>query len=169
MPLRLTAVGSAGMSARLWLLRHGDAEPHGEKEDALRELTATGLEEARTAGIALSRLGAPQVVLTSPRLRAQQTAAAAAAAFEGDPQVELSLSGGFRSADATELVLRHPGQTLLLVGHMPDLSLVIGDLSGAAVGLRTGGLAELRGSGSNWELVTLLRPRDTGAIAAGSD
>ena len=158
-----------GMSERLWILRHGDAEPHGAKEDSLRDLTATGLEEAEAAGIALAKLGAPDVVLTSPRVRAQQTAAAAAAAFGGEPQVERSLSGGFRAADATELILRHPGQSLLLVGHMPDLSLVIGDLTGAMVGLRTGGLAELRGVGSSWELVTLLRPRDTRAIASSND
>lgn len=153
------------MSERIWIMRHGDAEPHGVKEDALRELTPTGVEEATAAGAALAALGAPDVVLTSPRVRAMQTAAAASAAFGGEPVVVPSLTGGFRSQDALELIAEHPGKSLLLVGHMPDLSLVIGDLTGASVGMRTGGLAEIRGSGSSWELVTLLRPRDTAAIA----
>jgi len=154
------------MPQRIWIMRHGDAEPHGTKEDALRELTPTGVEEATAAGAALAVLGAPEVVLTSPRVRALQTAQAASGAFGGEPVVVPALTGGFRVEDALELFASYPGQSLLIVGHMPDLSLVIGDLTGARVGMRTGGIAELRGDGSMWELVTLLRPRDTRAIAA---
>lgn len=153
------------MVRKLWLLRHGDAEPHGSKEDALRELTDTGRREAAWAGRALARLGAPTAVLTSPRTRAMQTAAIAAGRFGVEPVVAASLGGGFRAADALDLLVGHPDGDLLLVGHMPDVALVVGELAGASVGFRTGGLALLRGSGSQWELASLLRPRETRAIA----
>jgi phosphohistidine phosphatase len=154
------------MIERLWLLRHGDAEPHGRVDDALRELTPVGREEAAAAGAALRQLGAPTRILTSPRLRAMQTAQIACGEFAATPEIEKSLTGGFRSTDALELLARSPGDDLLLVGHMPDLALVIGDLAGAQVALRTGGLALLRGSGSAWELACLLRPRETRAVSA---
>ena len=153
------------MDTRLWLLRHGDAEAHGSKPDELRELTDTGRDEARWAGAALAKLGAPSVVLTSPRVRAMQTAELAAAAFGGTPVVEPTLGSGLTGDGALELVLRHPGETLLLVGHMPDMSFVVGDLAAARVGFRTGGLAELRGGGTRWELTTLLKPRESRSIA----
>jgi len=47
---------------------------------------------------------------------------------------------------------------------MPDLAIVVRDLSGANVALRTGGLALLRGSGAAFELAVLLRPRESRAI-----
>lgn len=153
------------MVRKLWLLRHGDAEPHGTKEDALRELTEEGRLEASWAGAALARLGPPDVVLSSPRTRAMQTAAIAAGRFGAEPQVEAMLGGGFRADDALELVGRHPDAELLLVGHMPDVSLVTGELAGAHVGFRTGGLALLRGEGRSWELAALLRPREARALA----
>lgn len=153
------------MVRKLWLLRHGDAEPHGSKDDALRELTDEGRREAAWAGAALASIGAPGTVLTSPRTRAMQTAAIAASRFGAEPAVEAVLGGGFRGEDALELVTRRPDTDLLLVGHMPDVSLVVAELAGANVGFRTGGLALLRGEGNRWELASLLRPRETRAIA----
>jgi phosphohistidine phosphatase len=153
------------MASRLWLLRHGDAEPHGIKEDSQRELTETGRTEATHAGLALAALGSPSVVLTSPRVRAMQTADLAAAGFGGEPRVEQVLGGGMRGDDVLDLVLGNPDRDLLLVGHMPDLSIVVSQLAGAEVGFRTGGLALLRGEAGRWELASLLRPRETKAIA----
>jgi len=153
------------MDTRLWLLRHGDAEPHGSKPDEQRELTPKGREEALWAGKALAALGAPTLVLASPRVRATQTAEIASAEFGTTPVMEQSLSSGLTGEGALELVLRHPGETLLLVGHMPDMAFIVGDLASSRVGFRTGGLAELRGGGTSWELTTLLKPREAKAIA----
>lgn len=155
------------MARRLWILRHGDAEPHGSVEDSGRRLTAIGEEEARAAGVALSRLGeVPDLFVTSPRVRAMETAALAAAPFGLEPEVHQPLSSGFRASDALELMAARPdAKTIVLVGHMPDLALVVAELSGAQVALRTGGLALLRTDGAAFELAVLLRPRETGRIA----
>ncbi|PTS86906.1 phosphohistidine phosphatase SixA [Pseudomonas sp. HMWF032] len=57
---------------KLWLLRHGEAEPQA-RSDAERNLTAYGRQQVREA--ANYMLGQPlQAVLVSPYVRAQQTA-----------------------------------------------------------------------------------------------
>ena len=61
----------------IYLLRHGDAED-GSGDDAARRLTGKGREQARAAGAALAALGAGiDACLTSPKLRAAETAALA--------------------------------------------------------------------------------------------
>ena len=42
------------MAQQLWLLRHGDAEPHGTRDDHDRKLSERGVEQARAAGKALA-------------------------------------------------------------------------------------------------------------------
>src|ERR1700679_1702309 len=67
------------MARQLWLLRHGDAEPHGTRADAERRLTERGEGQAHAAGIALERLQASfDAVLFSPKTRARRTAELAA-------------------------------------------------------------------------------------------
>jgi phosphohistidine phosphatase len=63
------------MSRQLWLLRHGEAEPHETRADAERRLTERGEGQARAAGRALGALELTfQLVLTSPKVRARDTA-----------------------------------------------------------------------------------------------
>ncbi|MGI8580538.1 MAG: SixA phosphatase family protein, partial [Solirubrobacteraceae bacterium] len=70
------------MAQQLWLLRHGDAEPHGARDDASRKLTEKGEAQARAAGVALASLGLEfDSVLTSPRVRARETARLACESF----------------------------------------------------------------------------------------
>ncbi|MET0750644.1 MAG: phosphoglycerate mutase family protein, partial [Solirubrobacterales bacterium] len=58
----------------IWLLRHGDAADHAA-DDASRPLTGKGKRQARTAGAALAALGVGiDACLTSPKLRAVETA-----------------------------------------------------------------------------------------------
>ena len=54
---------------------------------------------------------------------------------------------------------------LLLVGHEPDLSSVVGDLTGARVDLKKGGVAAVILKGVSGELAVLLRPRELALIA----
>ena len=54
---------------------------------------------------------------------------------------------------------------LLLVGHEPDLSGVAGELTGARLDLKKGGVAALRLDGPGGELVVLTRPRELVLIA----
>ncbi len=162
------------MARQLWLLRHGDAEPHGTRVDAERRLTERGEGQARAAGIALVRMQASfAAVLFSPKIRARQTAELAAEHWSAEQRGLLSmhppLAGGFGARQAlAELAGLPPDGRLLLVGHEPDLSGVIGDLTGGRPDLKKGGLAVLRLEGAGGELAVLLRPRELARIAGGA-
>jgi phosphohistidine phosphatase len=140
----------------IWLLRHAEAEP-GSPDEA-RKLTPKGEEQARSAGLALARLGVkPDLCLTSPRVRAVQTAELACEPLGVQVTIEPRLSGG--PFDPEELAAG-VGE-VLLVGHDPDFSMAVHDMTGAQVRLRKGGLAAV----NKGELVVLVRPRETTEIA----
>ncbi|MCW3020003.1 MAG: phosphohistidine phosphatase [Solirubrobacterales bacterium] len=159
------------MARQLWLLRHAEAEPHGTRADAERRLTERGEQQARADGIALQRLGASfDAVLFSPRVRARQTAELAAQAWGEEQRARLQeyppLSHGFDAKQAHEAIRALPADgRLLLVGHEPDLSRVVGELTGARADVKKGGLAVVRLEGAGGELVVLVRPRELGLIA----
>jgi len=74
------------MAKQLWLLRHGEAEPHDARPDAERRLTERGVEQSRAAGRALARLELPvHLVFTSPKVRARDTALAACESLGLEP------------------------------------------------------------------------------------
>jgi phosphohistidine phosphatase len=156
------------MAEQLWLLRHGEAEPHGGRDDAERALTDRGREQARDAGRALARLELKfQLVLTSPKVRALQTAELAAEPLGVEPVVYQPLAEGFDRREA-EALLYAAGEDkrILVVGHEPDLSQVVHDLTGARIGMRKGGIAAVRmDPGGGGELIALLRPRELTRIA----
>ena len=155
------------MALQLWLLRHGEAEPHETRPDAERRLTERGEAQARAAGAALSALKLEfQHVFTSPRVRAYDTAALACEALGVGPVVHEPLSGGFDRDDALEL-LNSVGdeQRILVVGHEPDFSQVVHDLTGGRIDLKKGGIAGVRMDGGMGELIVLLRPREIDPIA----
>ena len=148
------------MAAQLWLLRHGEAEPHAS-DDFHRDLTPRGEEQSRTAGRALRALDVVfQAVYTSPRVRARRTAELACEALGCEPVVHEPLSGGFDAADARELMA--PDERVLVVGHNPDFAQVVYDLTGARVEFKKGGIAGVR----ERELIVLLRPRELEQIGA---
>ena len=63
------------MAQQLWLLRHGEAEPHDARPDADRPLTDRGREQSRIAGCALAALKVHvHLCFTSPKVRARDTA-----------------------------------------------------------------------------------------------
>jgi phosphohistidine phosphatase len=159
------------MARQLWLLRHAEAEPHGTRADSQRRLTERGERQARAAGVALARLGASfEAVLFSPKVRARQTAELAAGAWTDDTRARLavhaSLAAGFDGAQALELSagLQADGR-LLLVGHEPDMSRVLADLTGARADVKKGGVAAVRLEGAGGELLVLMRPRELAVIA----
>jgi len=155
------------MAQQLWLLRHGDAEPHGARQDADRRLTAKGEKQARTAGEALARLGLEfAAVYTSPRVRARDTARLAAKALKADPMVHQPLSAGFDASEARALLAAQGDDArVLVVGHEPDFSQTVFDFTGGRVDLKKGGVAGVRVDGTRGELIDLLRPRELEEIA----
>lgn len=141
----------------IYLLRHGDAE-EGFGDDAARRLTLKGERQSRAAGKALAALAiAPDACLTSPKVRAADTARLACEALVPEPEIAEELRGG--PFDSTALAAGRGD--VLLVGHEPDFSTEVARLTGAKVKLRKGGLAVIDGS----TLVALLRPVDLAAIS----
>jgi phosphohistidine phosphatase len=159
------------MSRQLWLLRHAEAEPHGTRPDAERRLTARGERQAHAAGAAIARLQRRfDAVLFSPKVRSRDTAEIAAEQWDADQRALLRsyapLAEGFDAAQARDAVLEAPADgRVLLVGHEPDLSRTVAELTGGTVALKKGGLAVVRLDGLGGELTLLLRPRDLALIA----
>jgi phosphohistidine phosphatase len=122
---------------RVLVIRHAQAVPQGSGiADADRPLTPEGERRFRAAARGLARLlPSPDALLTSPLLRARQTAALAASAWTGiEPVVEPALASG--SVDAILAALEHRPReaTIALVGHEPTVSSLVAELVGARSG-----------------------------------
>jgi phosphohistidine phosphatase len=154
----LEPVDAAYHPGVIYLLRHGQAE-RGDGDDAARRLTVEGERQSLAAGRALSVLEAEiDACLTSPKVRAADTAMLACQSLQIAPETAAELvEGGF---DA--LALAGGRGNVLLVGHEPDLSNEVVRLTGAKAKLRKGGLAIVDGG----TIMALLRPEDLAAIAA---
>jgi phosphohistidine phosphatase len=141
----------------IWLLRHGEAEDG--TPDAERPLTEKGKRQSRAAGAALKKLGIkPDACITSPKVRAADTAKLACEELGVDFQLEPKLAGG--PFDAEELAAGL-GDNVLFVGHDPDFSMAVHTLTGAQVRMKKGGLAGI----DRGELKVLLRPAELDAMA----
>jgi phosphohistidine phosphatase len=159
------------MSRQLWLLRHAEAEPHGTRPDPERRLTERGERQAQAAGAAIARLQRPlDAILFSPKVRARETAEIAAEGWDERQRALLRcyppLGEGFDAEQAKDAALEAPADgRVLFVGHEPDLSRTVAELTGGAVDIKKGGLAVVRLDGFAGELSLLLRPRDLALIA----
>jgi phosphohistidine phosphatase len=138
----------------------------GENDD-LRPLTEEGIaamkREARYVGDMKLKLDA---IVTSPLVRARETARIVAKAFGLKAQENDLLRPGFNLDALEKLLAQYPDATrLMVVGHEPDFSGVIGQLIGSAsVVMRKGGLARVDLTGAlRGELVWLLTPQLLGA------
>jgi phosphohistidine phosphatase len=113
---------------------------------------------ADAAGRALAVLDVHlDACLSSPKLRAVQTAERACEPLGVQVMIEPALSG--EPFDVRELTAGLGD--ILLVGHDPSFSLLLHDLTGVQSRMKKGGLAGI----SKGELVTLLRPNELSAIA----
>ena len=143
----------------LWLLRHAEAED-GLPDDE-RPLTERGAMQADAVGRALVVLGVHlDACLSSPKLRAVQTAERACEPLGIPVTIESALSG--EPFDVGQLTAGL--DDVLLVGHDPSFSLLLHDLTGSQARMKKGGLAAV----SKGELVTLMRPSELAAIAKAS-
>jgi phosphohistidine phosphatase len=141
----------------IWFLRHGDAEDTAPDFD--RRLTQKGERQARDAGAALAVLRVEfGVCLTSPKLRARETARLACEALGVQVTVDDRLTGG--RFDPLDLAAGL--DDVLLVGHEPDFSGAIAQLTGGRVDMKKGGLAAV----DDRAVRLLLRPRETKALAS---
>ena len=109
------------------LVRHAEAAPG--DPDELRALTPAGHEQARRLGEQLRADGVqPDAVLSSPLLRARETAADLGF---GDPEPLDELAPGATAHDVKAAIAGR-GETVVVVGHQPDCSRITAALRGGA-------------------------------------
>lgn len=134
----------------LILLRHGKAEDSNPQGDSARELVEKGTEQARRQAQLLKHAGQlPDIVLTSPLVRARQTAHEFCKT--GDVPGEIIqgwLACGMNPETALkELAGFQEFKRVAIVGHEPDFSNLIEyilGVSGGAVNVKKGSIACLR-------------------------
>ncbi|MEN9936703.1 MAG: hypothetical protein RLZZ387_3282 [Chloroflexota bacterium] len=149
----------------IYFLRHGVAEERApDGTDASRRLTNEGREklEASKAGLRRMRVEV-DLLLTSPLVRARQTAEVAGRHLGVTPQVAEALAPGCDAPRLLALLAEHPRvERVMVVGHEPDFSGMVAELTGGRVEMKKGALARVdlasavTGRGT---LVWLLPPR----------
>lgn len=155
----------------LYILRHGQAgQSTDSPEDTLRELTSDGKSDIRKiARWVQSKKLRFDVIATSPLPRASQTAEIVARRLHRESRVvvwdELS-PGGDLSSVCSQVGKYGPDTKILIVGHEPALSHLIGKVitggGTAYVSLAKGGLARIRNCSfeeGRGELHWLLTPK----------
>jgi phosphohistidine phosphatase len=128
---------------QILLLRHAEAEPHAAT-DATRALTTKGLKQAENVGKFCLKHGlVPEIILSSPLTRAEETARLVARALDLPSlvQIESFLRAGMTAdralsgirASFIELMKKQNAlekTSMMLVGHEPDFSNLVGALIG---------------------------------------
>lgn len=127
---------------KLYLLRHGKADwPNWDRPDDERPLTEEGKKEVAAVAKLLARLEIAPVILTSPLPRASQTAEIAAKCLKVKVRVEPLLRPGFDAARLGKLLKDFSGKSLMLVGHEPDFTRTIFQLTRANTKMSKAGVA----------------------------
>ena len=147
----------------LYFLRHGEADwPAWEKSDDERPLTKRGKKEMHEVAAFLKRLKvSPDVIVTSPLPRASQTAEIAAEHLKVKCRQDKLLAPGFGRQELERVLKKYPAESLMVVGHEPDFTQTISQLTGASLKLSKAGVAlvELDRSWRNGRLLWLFPPK----------
>ena len=136
---------------KIYLIRHSNAVDPGTpdyEDDSQRPLTDKGREKTKKIAVALKKLGiVPDLILSSPYVRAAQTAEILAKSIKHKGKVIFSDSlvpMGNADAIVTEINEKYTVDELVLVGHEPCLSGLMGTLvcenPEIALNLKNGGL-----------------------------
>lgn len=135
-------------ATELHLLRHGHAgDPEGwTGDDAARPLSAKGEGQAERLGAFLATVGfRPDAIVSSPKLRARQTAEIVAGHLGTEIRLDDRLASAFDAA-AVDSILADLGNPTrpVLVGHDPDFSELLGFLAGTdRVTMKKGAFARI--------------------------
>lgn len=127
---------------KIYLMRHGIAsEPDGPSVDAdsQRPLTVEGRDKISKIARALKELDIkPNLILSSPFIRAEQTATILAKEFDIKENLKFSdllVPTGKAEAIISEIAEKYMVDELVIVGHEPCLSLLISTLAALSPGL----------------------------------
>ena len=123
----------------LYLIRHGIAAERGEQypDDSKRPLTSQGISRLKEEAKGLDELGVSiGVILTSPLVRAKQTADVISEGMKGHPPVVTT--DALAPAEAAAAVMQELSKhlrkgSIALVGHEPNM----GELAARLIGART--------------------------------
>jgi phosphohistidine phosphatase len=127
------------VAVELYVVRHAIAEPRGDAwpDDAKRPLTDEGIARFKKAVRGLAALDVTiDVILTSPLVRAKQTAELLAAGLSGRGHItaiESLAPGGSFASILADLEKQAKRSSVALVGHEPD----IGEIAARLVGSKT--------------------------------
>jgi len=148
---------------KIYFLRQGEADwPNWTKPDSERPLNKKGRKEMERIGKFLQKLD-PQIdiCLTSPLPRASQTAEIAAEYLKLKLKTEPALGPTFNATKLRNILQRVQAEDVMIVGHEPSFSEVIGELTGGEVKLSKAGLAlvELEDAKSSGRLLWLIPPK----------
>lgn len=131
----------------LYFLRHAIAANVGpDGTDASRPLTDDGIAKMRTAAHGIRTLGVElDLLFSSPLVRARQTAEIAGRELKRDVQLADALAPGCDAAQLLTLLNQHAdARRVMLVGHEPDFSAMVGALTGGSrVVMKKGALARV--------------------------
>lgn len=156
----------------LYFLRHGAAAPRGEweAEDSQRPLTDRGREDVAKMAVLLARTApALDAIVTSPYLRASETAEIVAQhlGLEGRVVSDMLIAPGFNAGRLAKLIRQYPeANALLLVGHEPDFSTTVGELTGGRIVFKKGGMALVESAGESLKKATLAWLVQPGVVGA---
>jgi phosphohistidine phosphatase len=155
----------------LYIVRHGIAMDRTDPKcppEPERPLTARGVQKTRSAALGLRALGVkPDALVTSPYVRAAQTAEIFAEALgfsPADVRVIDALKPTGNPAEVVKEILRMRAKQVICFGHAPHLDQMISQLAGARgvfTGLKKAGAAcfEHIPAHGRWEFRWLLTPR----------
>ncbi|MEO7117378.1 MAG: phosphohistidine phosphatase SixA [Candidatus Limnocylindrales bacterium] len=132
---------------QLYLLRHahaGDATKW-KGDDAERPLTEKGIRQAERLGRFLSQVGfRPDTIVSSPKLRAFQTAEIVGRLVRTDVAIDERLASGAGISTVEQILAELDADRPMLVGHDPDFSMLVNALCDSHMTpMRKGALARI--------------------------
>lgn len=155
----------------LYIVRHGIAVDKADPKappDPERPLTAKGVQKTRAAALGLKEFGVkPDVLITSPYVRAAQTAEIFAEAL-GFPTSKVRVTDTLKPpanpADFIKELSHLKAKEVMCFGHAPHLDQLIAQMVGARgvfTELKKAGVASLERTGmqSAWRLTSILTPK----------
>jgi phosphohistidine phosphatase SixA len=147
---------------KLYFFRHGKADwPNWDKPDDERPLTQDGKEQVAAVAKLLARLDISPAIVSSPLPRASQTAEIAGEYLRQKVRVNPLLRPGFDAGKLRKLLKDFSGNSIMIVGHEPDFTRTIFQLTGGETKLSKAGVAlvELDSASMKGELRWLVPPK----------
>lgn len=142
---------------RVYLVRHARAEPQ-RGDDAARRLTAEGRAEFHRLLAALGGRLAPRRVVTSPYVRALQTAQLLASGTGAPVAEDARLASGASGGPELVAMLLAAAPGTALVGHNPEIAEALARVAGKDLEVKPGAIAALDVDGKELRLAWLEAP-----------